>query len=281
MKVLFWIFDIPVHFFGVTIAAGVLAGIWLIYREASNSNEFNQNTILDMAIYMFLFVIVGARVGYILFYNPAHYLQDPLQIFMIHQGGLSVHGGIVGGLLFGIWYVKKYKLDFWKLADLFAPALILGQAIGRIGCDVFGKPMETHRFWGVVYEGVLVHPAQIYEVILNFVVFFILWEKRKVKNYHGQIFLWYIILFSVNRGIVEIFRVNPTIVGELSVSHLLSLIFIIAALIISYFRKQEGALLDVSNNQFGIKKILNLIIVVILSLISVFIYYSVWGGWVA
>ena len=277
MKILFYIAGIPVHFFGVMTAIGILAGFYVVNLLAVRNGQ-DKNKVFDLAIYTVLVGIIGARVFYILFYNPLYYLQNPLEIIKMHQGGLSIHGSIIAGAVFGYWYVKKHKLNFWRIADTFAPGIILGQAIGRIGCDVFGKPMTSQYFWGVSYAGQLLHPAQIYEAVLNFVAFFILWRKSKTKDYNGQVFLWYIILFAINRGIVEFFRTNPMIFGVLSVSHLLSLGLIAGALTaIWYIKNRPGYEIKKPVLDNGQKTLLSDIAIIgALTVISVFIYYMAW-----
>ncbi|MGE4283537.1 MAG: prolipoprotein diacylglyceryl transferase [Clostridia bacterium] len=238
MKVLFHIFGLPVHFFGLMIAIGMLAGIYVAYIEAKRKG-LNVDKLFDIVIYSIIAGVVGARVFYILFYNLLYYIENPIEIIKINEGGLSIHGGLIAAFIVALLYIKKHKLNFLKYADAIAPAVILGQGIGRIGCDVFGKAMATPLPWGIRYQGQLVHPAQVYEFILDYLVFLIVWRMRKSVKYDGQIFLWYVILFSVNRGIVELFRVNPLVIGWFSIAHLLSLLFIIGTLIVMYFIKKN------------------------------------------
>jgi len=89
-----------------------------------------------------------------------------------------------------VFYIRKHKLSFFKYADALAPGIILGQGIGRVGCDVFGKAMTVPYAWGIEHQGQLLHPAQVYEFLLNYLVFFILWRKRKSIRYDGIILRW-------------------------------------------------------------------------------------------
>lgn len=136
--------------------------------------------------------------------------------------------------------MKKHQIPLWKTADTFAPGIIIGQAIGRIGCDVFGVPMERGWPWGIEFMGNIVHPVQIYEVVLNFALFLVLWHKRKSVIYEGQLFIYYIIGFSLNRFVVEFFRSNPLVFGEISIAHLYSVGMIIVALIAKEFLKKRS-----------------------------------------
>lgn len=278
MKVLFHIFGIPVHFFGLMIVLGMLAGILIAYLEVKRK-KLDVEKLFDIALYSIISAIVGARLFYILFYDLSYYLKSPIEIIKINEGGLSIHGGLLGALIFALIYFRKHKLSFFKYADAIAPGIILGQGIGRIGCDVFGKVMSTRLPWAVEHQGQLLHPAQVYEFLLDYLVFFILWRKRKSIRYDGQVFIWYIILFSINRGLVELFRNNPSVVGWFSISHLLSLLFIIGAIILMYFAKKkmldtEGDIQEIIPiHKFGLVK--DLLITLVMIAMSLVIFYAV------
>lgn len=248
MKALFNFFGFPVYFFGTTIAIGLLAGIEISYYEAKRKKlEFDR--IYDLAIFGLSSAVVGARLFYILFYDLSYFIKNPSDIILISKGGLSIHGGLIGAFLFGYIYFRKNKLSFLSYADAIAPGIILGQGIGRVGCDVFGKVMTTPLPWGIMQQNQLLHPAQVYEFILNYIAFFILWRKRKYIKYDGQLFVWYLILFSINRSVVELFRYNPVIIGWFSISHLLSMVFIIFAIFIKFYARKNNMGSSVLNNE--------------------------------
>lgn len=270
---LFSIFGIPIHFFGIMIAVGILAAIWVAGKEVKRKS-LDLNKFYDLATYTIIAAIIGARIFYIVFYRLSYYIENPIDVFKVYEGGLSVHGGIAGGLIVAIFYVKKHQIDFWKYADAVIPGVILAQGIGRVGCDVFGKTMNQVYIWGVEYQGAIVHPVQLYEAILNYIVFYILWRKRKHVTYKGQLFVWYLILFSVNRGIVELFRYNPTVIGWLSISHVLSIIFIIFGLILRKIlknRKDSESHEDFNGKEHPLKTLAMLAILIVASII-VFYY---------
>ncbi|NJD01626.1 MAG: prolipoprotein diacylglyceryl transferase, partial [Ruminiclostridium sp.] len=233
----------------------------------------------DIALYSIISAIVGARLFIILIYNLSYYLKNPVDVFKINEGGLSIHGGILGALIFVFFYFRKQKLSFFKYADAIVPGVILGQGIGRIGCDVFGKVMSTPLPWGIERQGQILHPAQVYEFLLNYLVFFVLLRKRKSIRYDGQLFLWYIILFSINRSVVELFRNNPSVVGWFSISHLLSLFFIIGAIIVMYFirkKKFEIPAENEGNKSVDLKDLVkDILITLILMAVSLMIFYAV------
>ncbi len=239
MVELFHIGGISIHLFGITIALGILAGIKVMLTEGRRKG-LDKYPLFDLGLYTVFAGLVGARINYILAFNLSYYLEHPVRIFMIQQGGLSIQGGLIAGAAFAFWYMRKHQIPLWKTADTFAPGIILGQAIGRIGCDVFGVPMEQEWPWGIEFMGNIVHPVQIYEVILNFALFLLLWHKRKSIEYEGQLFIYYIIGFSLNRFIVEFFRTNPLVFGQISIAHLYSAGMIIAALIAKEFLKKRS-----------------------------------------
>ncbi|PKM52221.1 MAG: prolipoprotein diacylglyceryl transferase [Firmicutes bacterium HGW-Firmicutes-7] len=280
MKVLFYIFGYPVHFFGVMIALGMLGGLLIAYLEVKRK-KLQVEKLFDIALYSMISAVVGARLFFILFYNLSYYLKNPIDILKINEGGLSIHGGLIGAFVFGIIYFRKNKLGFFKYADAIAPGIILGQGIGRIGCDVFGKVMSVPFPWGIERQGQLLHPAQVYEFLMNYLVFFFLWRKRKNIRYNGQIFLWYIILFSINRGVVELFRNNPSVAGWFSISHLLSVLFIIGAIIVMYMarkKKQDTPTINIESKRTKIKGwLLDGLITLTLMVASIIIFYFIQG----
>ncbi|ABR49392.1 prolipoprotein diacylglyceryl transferase [Alkaliphilus metalliredigens QYMF] len=238
MVQLFSIGGFNIHLFGITIAIGMIAGMSVMLREGKRKG-LNQDKIMDLGLYTIIAGVIGARLNYILAFNFSYYLEHPRAIFMLQEGGLSIQGALIGGALFAFWYMKKHKIPMWQTADAFAPAIILGQAIGRVGCDVFGIPMSRAWFWGVEVGAQLLHPAQIYEAILNYILFLVLWNKRKSIKYDGQIFMMYLIGFSINRFVIEFFRTNPMVAGPISIAHVYSVLIIMATLVVMNWLKKK------------------------------------------
>jgi len=280
MKILFHIFGLPISFLGFMTTVGVLIGIFVARGEIKRKH-LNLEKLYDLALYSVIAGMIGARLFFIVFYNLNYYIENPIKIFNISEGGMSIHGGLLGAFTVSIIYVKRHHLNYFKYADAVAPAIILGQGIGRIGCDVFGRAMNKPLLWGVDYHGQLLHPVQVYEFVLNYIVFFILWRMRKNIKYDGQLFLLYIILFSLNRSIVELFRINPSIIGWFSISHLLSLVFILGSIIVMHFVKKKP-FTTIDNHVLTIKErkielIKDIFILIALILISLFIFYAIQG----
>lgn len=275
MKELFSFGPIHIYFFGLMIALGIIAASIVAIKEAERQG-IGEDIIIDIIIVTVISGIVGARIFYILFYNPSFYLNNPMEVFHITEGGLSIHGGIVTAIASGFVYSKIKKASFFKLADITVIAVALAQGIGRVGCDVFGKPMSKVMPWGINVAGEILHPAQVYEFILDYILFFILWRKRDKKKYEGQLFIIYFIGFSIIRGIVEFFRINPLVWGPFSVSHLLSFIFIVIGVIIyALINRRCDSICKGHTNRYELLKQLGYLILLVV--VSLIIFYYVQG----
>jgi len=228
-----------IYLFGITIALGLLAGYFIANWEVKRKG-LDEGIFSDLALIVVLFSIIGARLYYALAFNMNFYIENPLDIFLLRNGGMSIQGGILGGVLSGGIYLKLKKAKFKDYADAFVPGLAFGQFIGRLGCDVFGIPMETPYPWGMLVRGQLVHPVQIYEALLDLMLFAFLWRRRKDLKFKGQLFVEYLIGFGIIRAGVEFFRVNPIWYGSLTVAHLTSLVMIgLGLLLYSLFKNQD------------------------------------------
>lgn len=230
MRELFRIGHFSINIFGVMIALGMIIGILVVLREAKRK-RLNEDSVFDLLIYTIIAAIIGARLYYVVGFNFSYYLKNPLEIIFINLGGLSIQGGLIGGILFAVWYTKKKGLLFWETADTIVPGIAIGQAIGRIGCDIFGVTMKSIYPWGIKVGSQIVHPAQLYEMVLDLLLFTYLWRKRGMLNYKGELFIKYIIGFSINRAIVEFFRANPVIIKPFTIAHVTSFIMIVIAII--------------------------------------------------
>ncbi|ADU31312.1 prolipoprotein diacylglyceryl transferase [Evansella cellulosilytica] len=275
MKPIFNVGPFTIYFFGIMIAIGALIGLLLFIREVKRRG-FNEKILIDGIFYSLIGGIVGARLIYVLVYNPSFYFTNPMEILSIHKGGLSIHGGILGGLIVGYIFLKRHKLPLFQILDIAAPSLILAQGISRIGCDVFGGPISHSLPWGIEFKGEYLHPAQAYEFILNYLLFGYLWLRLKRPNYYGQVFTHYLIGFLVIRGIVEFSRINPMVMGLLSVSHVMSILGILFGLILSIYLRQnqikgQSSLFDKND------LVKTSVSVLILITVSLQVYYSVQG----
>jgi phosphatidylglycerol:prolipoprotein diacylglycerol transferase len=216
------------------VALGFLAGILIGGREMKRKGLPSQ-LIYDLALYLLIGGLLVGRLVFVMF-NLGFYLKDPLQILMFQNGGLAIHGSLLGGLAAGYLFSRGRKLSLGKLADAVAPGLILGQAIGRIGCflngDSYGKISTLP--WAVKFPGLegLRHPTQLYEAGINLLIFGILWSSRKKEKFDGYLFLLYLVLYSSGRFVVEIFRESQILVSPLTVAQVASLAIIVGSVLL-------------------------------------------------
>jgi phosphatidylglycerol---prolipoprotein diacylglyceryl transferase len=276
MKELISFGPIHIYFFGVMIAAGIIAGSIFAIKQAEKRG-ISEDTMLNLIMIVVVSGVLGARLFYILFYNPSFYFSNPSEIIKIDEGGLSIHGGIFSAIIAGYIYSIKSKISFFKLADITVMALPLAQGIGRVGCDVFGKPMASVMPWGINYGGQVLHPAQVYEFILDYILFTILWRRSYKKKFEGELFIIYILAFPVIRGIVEFFRINPVIWGPFSVSHLLSLVLIIVGLVVYKLLSKKNSDINeyLTENRVSFRTMIFCLISLVA--VSILIFYYVQG----
>lgn len=237
----FSIFGVDVAWYGILISLGILFGIMVATYRARQEGLYN-DVIVDMALVTIPMAIIGARAYYVIF-SWDYYSQNPGQILNIRQGGLAIHGGIIFGVLVGYLFCKYKNIKFWKLADIVAPSIILGQAIGRwgnfINQEAHGGP--TNLPWGIMVDGVKVHPTFLYESLWNFGVFIFLLFYSKKKKYNGHIFTLYLILYSIARFFIEGLRTDSLMFGPFRVAQLISIAIIIGSIVIGQIlRKKEN-----------------------------------------
>lgn len=222
-RVLLQIGGFQIQTFGFFIALGMLVGGLASYRQAKRKGMADE--LMDFLTWALILGVVGARLAFILTSDPVQFMRHPAEILRVDLGGLSIHGAILGGIGAGVWFSRRRNISFWRLADIVVPGMVLAQAIGRVGCDVFGYAMARPQFWGVNVDGLTLHPVQLYESLLDYGIFALLWLRRDRTRYDGQLFAEYVFLFSLARGIVEFFRINPVVWGPFSIAHIVSLTF--------------------------------------------------------
>lgn len=227
----------------VMIMLGCTAGVWLAWRRAAIKGAAYQNMILDLSTWLIIAGILGARLWELLF-TWELYRDHPGEIFAIWNGGMSIQGSILGGLIAALIFAWRRRVRVWELLDLLAPPVILGQAIGRIGCltsgDAFGRPVSEVPWYpsglGLVYaEGTPAHqvfgpvpliPAEGFEMVLDFVILAVLLLYKPRREVPGRTALVYAILYSVARFGLEFLRADSLMAGGLKAAQLLSVIVI-------------------------------------------------------
>ena len=247
---------ISVRWYGLLIGSAVLLGFLLVIKE-SKREKIDSEFFYDFVIFAIPAAIFGARLYYVIFrWNI--YKNNLSSILNIRQGGLAIHGAIIGGLLVLIWLVKKYEVNFWQVVDILAPSLVLGQAIGR-----WGNFINQEAYGGIVSEefinkfpsfiknqmfiaGNYHHPAFLYESIWDFAIFLSLIfirKKKFIKN--GDIFAIYLISYSLGRFFIEGMRTDSLMFNGLMVARIISIVLIVTGIIILVLRHRKGNMIDV------------------------------------
>ena len=206
--------------YGIILALSFFLALWLSAREAKRSG-LDPALVHDFAFYALLGGVVGARIYYVVFSNPAYFLQKPWEIVAVWHGGIGIIGALLGGFLTALWYCRKKQLSFWRFADTLAPGVALGQAAGVIACllngDSYGKPADVA--WAITYTdpralaplNIPLHPVEIYEMAAYLLVFLLVWQTRGKTKTPGFAFLTYVAGYGAARFAVEFFRGNPAI----------------------------------------------------------------------
>jgi len=241
--VLFKLGPIVIHTYGALVALGFLIGIMLAVKRAGKEN-ISPDIILDLSLYILISGIAGARLFEVIV-NFNEYRTDLWRIFKIWEGGLTYYGGLIAAIIVAVIFLKKNKLPFWKIADIFAPSLAIGQAVGRLGClsagCCYGQPSDLP--WAVTFLnsnslaplGIPLHPTQLYSSLGDFIIFLILLIISRRKKFDGQIFLLYVILYAILRFGLEFLRDDPRgplLLNILTVSQFVSVILLIVGLVV-------------------------------------------------
>lgn len=241
---------LTVHWYGILVALGFILGLWTASRRGIRDGIAPDKT-MDLAPWLLLGSIFGARVLHVISYWKEEFSQKPItEIFMVQRGGLVFYGGFIAGCLVTIFYARAKKIPLWKFADALAPSIALGHAFGRLGCLMtgccFGKKCDLP--WAITYppghethpigvlKGIPVHPTQVYESLLNFGLYaFLAWMYRR-KKFDGQIFVIYLFCYAALRSFVEVFRADyaPSeyFLGVISPGQLVSIFIVIAGLVL-------------------------------------------------
>ena len=214
---LFAIGPVTVHTYGLFAAIGFGVGLFVSVRTAKKLG-LSPELVLNLGLFLILSALIGARLMYVLM-HIAEYRRQPLDVLKVWQGGLVFSGGLITAMLGLGFYLRRHRLSFWKIADLLAPAVAIGQGIGRLGCFMagccYGKP--TYSQWGVVFSdphclaplNVRLHPTQLYASASSLLIFLILQHMAARKDYDGQVCLWFLIMQSTARLLLERFRGDP------------------------------------------------------------------------
>lgn len=213
---------LQVHWYGIILGTAALAGLYLAIWEGKRFG-IKSDLFLDLLLWGAPAAIIGARLYYVLF-KLDYFLEHPEDIFAIWKGGLAIHGALIGAIITGIIFSRKRGIPFWKLADIAAPSLLIGQAIGRwgnfINQEAHGGPVseaflrETLNLPDFIVDqmyigGTYYHPTFLYESIWNITgVLFLFWLRRRPGIKLGEVFFSYFIWYSIGRFFIEGLRTD-------------------------------------------------------------------------
>lgn len=231
-RVAFSIFGLDIMWYGVLMALAMILCVLLALKEGKRV-KISEDDILNLAILAIPCGLLGARLYYVIF-NWSWYSEHTSEILNFRGGGMAIHGALIGGILAGFIYTKIKKINFFKMADIIMIGIPLGQAIGRWGNYINGEAHggPTSLSWGIMVDGIKVHPTFLYESIWDLGIFLFLWCFRKHKKYEGQIAIYYLILYSIGRFFIEGLRTDSLMLGPLRMAQVISLIAIIVCLIL-------------------------------------------------
>jgi phosphatidylglycerol---prolipoprotein diacylglyceryl transferase len=243
---------IQVHWYGVIIGLGIALALWVAMREGERRGLPNE-LFPDLLLWAIPIAILSARIYYVIF-QWDYYAQNPNEIIKIWNGGIAIHGALIGAVITAAVFSKKRGISFWKLADIAAPSIILGQAIGRwgnfINQEAHGGEVSRSFLEGLhlpefiinqmYIDGAYYHPTFLYESIWNLLGFIVLISLRKVNLRRGELFLTYVIWYSFGRFFIEGMRTDSLMLTEnLRMAQTISIVLIIGAAALMIYRRMN------------------------------------------
>ncbi len=243
--VLFSIFGLDVRWYGLAYITGFFLALFSVPKLAKkNQLKISKPDFENLLFGIFLSGIIGGRLGFFLFYSIETFKTNFMEIFQVWHGGMSIHGGILGAIIFGILWAKFYKTKALKIFDALVLPLAIALGFGRIANFLNGELVGilTDQTWGIVFphiDNFLRHPSQLYEAMKNFVLaitIFILWKRNHGKK-TGFLSVIFLAGYGLMRSGIEFWREPSTQILGISTGQILSLIFVLIALLIAFSQK--------------------------------------------
>ena len=246
---------LEIRWYSLAYIFGIFLGFYYakyVIKKFWGKENINTQNLDNFLIYLILGIILGGRLGYILFYNFYYYYQNPLEILFLWQGGMSFHGGAIGVLIASIIFAQKNKIKIFVLTDIIVCAAPIGIFLGRIANfingELYGK--KTFADYGVIFPKIDMeprHPSQLYEAALEGIILFFLLNiilKAKKKLFNGELSCYFLIFYSIFRIISELFREPDKHIGyiifNLSLGMVISFVFLICGIIAFKIIKNES-----------------------------------------
>lgn len=251
---------IQIYWYSIMIALALLVGVSMILFEAKKQ-KMNEDEFVNLVFGAVLFGIIGARLYYVIF-NWSYYSANLLEILEIWNGGLAIHGAMIGGGLYSLYYAKKVNFNMIKVIDIIVVGLIIGQAIGRWGNffnqEAYGGVVTLEFLQGLhlpefIIEGMKIganyyHPTFLYESIWCLIGFVILLFVRRYRYIHiGQVTAAYMIWYGLGRFVIEGFRTDSLMLGNFRVAQIISMIMFVVGVVVFVLRQRKSRFEDQYN----------------------------------
>ena len=255
--IMFHLFGIDIHWYSVLILIGIVIGLILLEKEAKRF-KYPKDLIFNICFWAIIIGIISARLYYVIF-NFSYYKNNLLEIFAVWNGGLAIHGGIIGGVLTVIFFAKKYHLNFLKLLDMAVPSLILAQAIGRWGNFFNGEAhgiattytelknllIPEFIIGGMNIRGIYYLPTFYFEslwCLLGFIILLIMRRMKYIKI--GATTCIYLMWYSLGRFFIEAWRTDSLMLGGFKVAQIVSFILFIIGILGLMIQSRKGKFED-------------------------------------
>lgn len=235
---------LQIRWYGMMWALGFLIVYWYVRRSARQGFiKLTDDDVDWLMVWLVIGVLLGARLFEVFVWNWSYYFANPGEILKIWHGGLSFHGGLLGGFLSAAWFAKKKKVSLLNLADVCFVPITLGLMLGRIGNFINGELWGriTSVPWAVKFPGAegYRHPSQLYESFYSLVLFGILWQVHKKKPKHGRVFAVFLMLYAVFRFFTEYYREPTSMIGPFTLGQALNIpMFIVGAGLLWYVKRK-------------------------------------------
>ena len=248
--VAFEFFSLEIRWYSLAYIIGIVLG-WLYCKKKLIADQNILNLFDDFITYLIVGVILGGRLGYVFFYNLKYYLENPIEILMVWNGGMSFHGGLIGVIIASKLFSNQHRIDQFILLDVVALSAPIGIFFGRvanfINSELYGR--ATDLPWSVKFiliDDIKRHPSQLYEAFFEGIILFIIlmyvFNKNYLKN-SGQISGLFLILYSFFRFFTEFFRSPDPQIGylilNLTLGQLTSILFLMAGTLLFYLKNNE------------------------------------------
>lgn len=249
--VAFEVFSLEIRWYSLAYIFGIVLG-WIYCKKKLIKDPIVLDLFDDFITYLIIGIILGGRIGYALFYNFSYYINNPLEILMVWNGGMSFHGGLIGVILSCVIFGKKHKINSFIFLDLVALSAPIGIFFGRIAnfinSELYGR--ATDLPWGVQFvliDNIKRHPSQIYEAFFEGIILFFILNylfRRKYIVTPGKLSALFLIFYSLFRYSLEFFRVPDPQIGFLflnsTLGQIISLLFFVIGVLLFYLKKNEN-----------------------------------------